>query len=865
MATVYLATDLKHHRRVAIKVLSQELGAMLGVERFQAEIRVTANLQHPNLLPLFDSGEAGGMLFYVMPFVEGESLRARLDRENQLPVDVALRIAGAIASALDYAHRHEVIHRDLKPENILLHDGQPLVADFGIALAVSKAGGSRMTQTGMSLGTPQYMSPEQAMGDRTIDARSDIYSLGALTYEMLAGEPPHVGANTQAIVARVLTEPARGVRESRPSVPENVEGAIARALEKLPADRWATAREFGEALGNAGFTYNSGGISSARRGASMAKVPLWRSTLAKSAALGGACLVIGAALHAWLKPEPTVRASRFVLAVPDSVGLAGMVTAGRLAFSRDGSQLAYVGAAPGGSFAIYLRSMDDPVPKRVLGTDRGTGPIFSPDGKMIAFVADRKLVRVPVEGGTPTVISDSALVATWGDYDVIVYGRNGNLYSTTSDGRNARLVAKPDTGRRGNALMTPSLLPGSKAALISLASRDGPQVAVVNLADGKVTDLGLAGGGAQYDGVGHILFGRTDGTLAAAPFSLQSLKVTGPPTTIVRSLQVLSVTGRTDFSLARDGTIAFVVGTSGTRQLVAVDRRGATRPLSADTRLYAFPRISPDGKRVALQINEPVQPEWDVWVYELAARTFSRLTTNDQGGAPAGWTSDGKRIVYLATDSARNQGGPTSVKSRPWDGSGPPEVVVRHGGGGVTIGPLGTWLVLQAPSTDIKAPRNADLYLAPFDSAPVLRPFVSTPAEEFAPVLSPDGKWLAYVSDESGTVEVYVRAVPGPSGRLQVSNGGGGEPGWGPNGHELFYRTKRSFMVGHLSLGRDATLIRRDSLFEDSFVRGGHRQYDVFPGGQEFVMLRSVAAAAEIGLVINWRALLDRICWRATR
>src|SRR5262245_38487348 len=206
MATVYLARDEKHRRNVALKVLKPELGAVLGVERFLAEIQVTANLQHPHLLPLFDSGEADGLLFYVMPFVDGESLRARLDREKQLPVDEAVRIATAIASALEYAHKNGVIHRDLKPENVLLHSGQPVIADFGIALAVSNAGGARVTQTGISLGTPQYISPEQATGDRAIDARSDIYSLGAMTYEMLVGDPPHLGSTAQAVIAKVLTE-----------------------------------------------------------------------------------------------------------------------------------------------------------------------------------------------------------------------------------------------------------------------------------------------------------------------------------------------------------------------------------------------------------------------------------------------------------------------------------------------------------------------------------------------------------------------------------------------------------------------------------------------------------------------------------
>jgi len=239
MATVYLARDARHQRPVALKVLDPELGAVLGVDRFLAEIQVTANLQHPNLLPLFDSGEADGLLFYVMPFVEGEPLRARLDRERQLPVEDAVRIAVAVANALEYAHGQGVIHRDLKPENILLQAGQPVIADFGIALAVARAGGSRITQTGLSLGTPQYMSPEQATGDRQIDARSDIYSLGAVTYEMLTGEAPHTGNTAQAVIARVLTEFVRSLRVVRPSVPEYVEAAIMRALERPNAPAWA--------------------------------------------------------------------------------------------------------------------------------------------------------------------------------------------------------------------------------------------------------------------------------------------------------------------------------------------------------------------------------------------------------------------------------------------------------------------------------------------------------------------------------------------------------------------------------------------------------------------------------------------------
>ena len=255
MATVYLADDLKHDRKVAIKVLHPELSAVIGGDRFLAEIKVTANLQHPHILGLIDSGEADGLLYYVMPFVAGESLRAPpRPREAASRSTTRIRLAREVADALDYAHRQGVVHRDIKPENILLQDGQALVADFGIALAVQQAGGSRMTQTGMSLGTPAYMSPEQAMGERDIDARSDVYALGAMTYEMLAGEPPFTGPNSQAIVAKVLTETPPPLRPKRPTVSPAVEHAVLTSLQKLPADRFGTAKDFADALDGKGGT-----------------------------------------------------------------------------------------------------------------------------------------------------------------------------------------------------------------------------------------------------------------------------------------------------------------------------------------------------------------------------------------------------------------------------------------------------------------------------------------------------------------------------------------------------------------------------------------------------------------------------------
>ncbi len=265
MATVYLAEDLKHHRQVAIKVLKPELAAVLGADRFVQEITTTAQLQHPHILPLFDSGTADGFLYYVMPYVEGESLRDRLNRETQLGVDEAVKITREVADALDYAHRQGVVHRDVKPENILLHDGRPMVADFGIALAVSAAAGGRMTETGLSLGTPHYMSPEQATAEPDITGRSDVYSLASVLYEMLTGDPPHTGSSAQQIIMKIVTEEAAPVTKLRRSVPPNVAAAVAKGLEKLPADRFDSAKAFADALADPGFRVTGGGGMGARR------------------------------------------------------------------------------------------------------------------------------------------------------------------------------------------------------------------------------------------------------------------------------------------------------------------------------------------------------------------------------------------------------------------------------------------------------------------------------------------------------------------------------------------------------------------------------------------------------------------------
>ena len=389
MATVYLAHDLRHERDVAIKVLHPDLGAALGGERFLSEIRTTARLQHPHILPLPDSGEADALLYYVMPLVRSETLRARLDRERQLPIPDALRIAREVADALQHAHAQGIIHRDIKPENILLQDGHALVADFGIALAVQSAGGQRMTQTGLSLGTLQYMSFEQAMGERVIDARSDIYALGAVRYEMPAGAAPFTGSSVQAIVAKVLSSEPERLSVVRTTVPPHVEHAVLTALAKLPADRFASVAECADALANASFdsARNRVGADAGRR-----VNPRRRAITYATFGITVAAFSVLATRAFTPAPRADAASRRWSVVLPDSATLdffaPSFTGEGQpaLAVSPDGNRIAYVGRH-NGTTLLFVREGDGTPVRALAGTDSTSQPSFSLRGDWIGFFA----------------------------------------------------------------------------------------------------------------------------------------------------------------------------------------------------------------------------------------------------------------------------------------------------------------------------------------------------------------------------------------------------------------------------------------------------------------------------------------------
>ncbi|MEP6509451.1 MAG: protein kinase, partial [Gemmatimonadales bacterium] len=506
MATVYLADDLKHDRKVALKVLKPELSAVIGAERFVVEIKTTAALQHPHILPLFDSGTADGFLYYVMPYIQGETLRSKLDRETQLGIDESVKITTDVADALDYAHRHGVIHRDIKPENILLHDGRPMVADFGIALALSAAAGGRMTETGLSLGTPHYMSPEQATGEKGISNRSDIYSLGSVLYEMLTGNPPHTGASAQQIIMKIVTEEAAPVTKLRKSVPTNIAAAIATAVEKLPADRFDSAKAFADALKNPAYRRDdmAGGAGNASASARL----MSRLTIPLGVAL---VLALVAASWGWMRKSPAASPlMRLPISLPQDALLQqqpGIL----FALSQDGSEMVYTGPG-GGDVDLWVRPLDALTATRVPGTNGGDSPFLSADGQVVAFYRSNPpaLYTVTLRGGPRQTLASDSTIALGGDFGPdgsVYFVRRGGIRRVPPGGGVIEQVTRVDSAAGEQYHGWIDVLPNGKSLVFTILRRgdeDQYDIAALNLSSGKINVL-FRGVYARYAD-GHLLY-----------------------------------------------------------------------------------------------------------------------------------------------------------------------------------------------------------------------------------------------------------------------------------------------------------------------------------------------------------------------
>jgi serine/threonine-protein kinase len=854
MATVYLAEDLKHKRKVALKVLKPELAAVLGAERFVQEITTTAALQHPHILPLFDSGTADGFLYYVMPFIQGETLRTKLDRETQLGIDEAVRITTAVADALDYAHRQGVIHRDIKPENILLHEGRPMVADFGIALAVSAAAGGRMTETGLSLGTPHYMSPEQATAEKEISARSDVYSLASVLYEMLAGQPPHLGGSAQQIIMKIIAEPVEPVTRYRKSVPPHVADALAQALEKLPADRFPTAAAFAEALQHAG-------SGSARRGSIR---PVGRAsrrdrttTVVVAALAMAAGLGIGATLRGGTDPPPA-ESRRLNLMLPDNAPLAltGPGPLGiwqlAIALSPSGDQLAY--ASPqGGTTMLALRPLDRDSAVILPGTEGAYHPVFSPDGQWIAYFAGAELRKVLVSGGSPITITtvERPVGAIWHQPDeLILFQQDGFQMRrvSASGGRDSVVVLPAPFGAA-------SVLPGGAWVVGHLGSG---QLALLSLADATImaitgrgvipvdsvhiADL-LFGASPKYVTSGHLVFGAGDGALMALPFDAATRQVRGVAVPVADGVRTEEGFGFAQYALTPDGTLIYVPGRNQLfGHLVSIRPEGGFDTMPLPRGPYTQPRMSPDGSRLAVHVRKAVGG-WEILILDLETAVPQRIQVEgDFRAYPGSWMPDGTQLMVGLFRPVGNTflgARMYTFADRSW------EDLPRFDGSYMSISPTGGEFVYSNW-------RTGDLFIRSLRGDTTSTPI---PARGTTASFSPDSRWLSWGGADG---RVAVSPLP-PTGAIHTVAERGQQPLWAPDGRRLIYRDGRQYFEVTIETAGGFRTGRPRLVAEGSFIRTFAWNHTMMPNGRLVAMVATPGdATRELRVITGFPALLAR-------
>jgi serine/threonine-protein kinase len=771
-----------------------------------------------------------------MPYIEGETLRDKLDRETQLGIEEAVKLATEVADALDYAHRNAVIHRDIKPENILLHDGRPVVADFGIALAVSAAAGGRMTETGLSLGTPHYMSPEQATAEKEITGRSDIYSLGCVLYEMLSGDPPHVGSTAQQIIMKIVTEEAQSVTKLRRSVPPNVAAAVERSLAKLPADRFGSAADFAEALANPAFvlaTTQATGVSVPDTG--------WRRRVALPAVAAFALLLLFTTVWGWLRRPADAPVARLDL----SLGAVSPEEGQDVVISPDGSALAVSGTIDG-TRAIFVRRLGEADFRMVPGTEDGLSPSFSPDGQWIVFtnVTDNTLVKVAVSGGSSlTLVDDDAInpfFAHWGDDETIVFYtlQGGVLYRVHSAGG----PVEQFNGLRG----IPRLLPDGSGVLVS---RFQGGIVFVDFAADTSWTVVPDGRHPTYVDPGILLYVSQAGGLFAAPFDEGSHTITGPP------MRVLDRVGATNFrrgcSLSRNGVLVHFEGEGfggGSGQLLSIiNMDGGADTLRLPPEAMRNPSFSPDGRTIAFEVTS--DDGHDRYTYDVVTNSRTQVTFEEDNDDPV-WSPDGKRILF------NNEGEGSDAEDlwvKPADNSGPAELVLSRPGNQAPL----AWLEDDLIVFTSDEAGNDDLVLHSLSGDSEPEPYLQAPWDEDEFTLSPDGSIAAHVSDKTGSPEVWLRDFPTPVGEWRVSSGGGVWPKWSPDGRTLYFWRRTS--------GVD-TLFAVE-VIRDQGVRVGTAKavraletgqgWDLHPDGDRFVVLVPNAGASESSAVSRYLVVMN--------
>ncbi len=866
MATVYLAEDLKHKRKVALKVLKPELAAVLGADRFVQEITTTAALQHPHILPLFDSGEADGFLYYVMPFIDGETLRAKLDRETQLGVDESVKLAVAVADALDYAHRRGVIHRDIKPENILLHEGRPMVADFGIALALSAAAGGRMTETGLSLGTPHYMSPEQATAEKDISARSDVYSLATVLYEMLAGQPPHLGGSAQQIIMKIITETPQPVTTLRKSVPANVAAALSTALEKLAADRFDSARAFADALQNPAY---AGPGSIARRAERRSP---WNGLTVGALVVAAASLLFAVAA-ARRDVQPSVERGsvvRFALdGDPDNHILTGATAP--FGVSEDGNSIVYTASDSGGRELLWVRTADNAAPRMLLGTEGGVHPSVSPDGEWVAFITGvNRLKKVRLSGGSVTDLADMPGVTrslNWLSNDAIlceIIAPNRELYRVPAAGGRATIAIPLDSAShevsQGRAVV---LRESGNVIYASHRSGGRPsELAMYAPATQQRRSLGIRAG-TPLGVLDGLLIVASEGGLFASAIDVAGMRTSGPLVPLSQHASLYQ-TGMA-VALSPGGTLVYEeAGSERLLRLALVDQSGRHTLIPGTPSRYTQPRFSKDGRRVAVSIQESTSGNAtaatsDVWVIDLGTGEATRATRSGTADHVE-WAPDGRHLIYILRVNGR---------AEPWwmslDGSTPPARLADVDGTVDAAAMLPDGHSFIAMRRTIPGDQRELLQVWTDGSKRVdtlVTPSRPDGIRARYPRLSPDGRMVAY--SERNHLSVHVRRLDN-NAEVQISTAGGCCAVWGPDSRHLVFRDRNSLVSVEIRTDPTLAVVQRSTrpgLADapvDSWTAGTN--YDLSPDGKTFVTTVLADSKPRVFAAHNWREELRRE-WR---
>ena len=861
MGEVYQARDSKLNRDVAIKVLPEQFARDAErLARFQREAQMLAALNHPNIAAIYGLEQSGNIHYLIMELVPGDTLAQRLKRDGPLPLEEALHMARQIAEALEAAHEKPIIHRDLKPANVkVTPEGRVKVLDFGLAKAYAAEAAPEdvgnsptlsmaATRQGVILGTASYMSPEQAKG-KQVNKSTDIWAFGVVLYELLTGKQAFEGEDIGDILATVVKSEPDWSRLPE-STPPAIQTLLRRCLRKDRRQRLQDATgiriEIEEAL--------AAPATAAAPAAVPAKSRRW---LSRQVLISGlAMLFLGlliAGIAAWkLKPDPPRLVTRTVITLPQGDQLAAQDYPA-LALSPDGTQLAYV-AIRNGFRQIYLRPLDSLEARPLLGTEGAGTPFFSPDGHWLGFTTVSKLAKISVTGGAAVTLAPVAAPrgAAWNINGTIAFSTNGGsaLQKISDAGGAPQALTQLDKGETGHRW--PEFLPGGNAFLYA-AGGSNPQVVVQSLTSGERHDLAPGGLSPRYLPSGHLLY-LQGGNLMAAPFDPQRLQLTGAAVPVVEGVLQASVSGGAQYAISSAGSLAYIAGgVQAAQRLVWVTRNGVEQPLPAPPHNYLNPRISPDGRRIAVWISD--QGGSQVWLYDLARETLTRFTFQGSVNGRPVWTPDGKRVAF---DSNKE-----SVGNLYWqlaDGSGGLERLTTSENQNFAMSWSDNGQLLAIGETRPNTGRDVSVLRL---SDHKVQPFLETSFIEGAAAFSPDGHWLAYSSDESGRTEVYVQPYPGPGGKWQVSTEGGAEPVWNRNGRELFYRSGDKMMSVEVSTQPTFSIGKPKLLFTGQYVPTAATisNYDVSPDGQRFLMVKANEqgqATTQINVVLNFTEELKR-------